>query len=133
MSTTTAGAGRPAPHVMPEAQAYWEGASQGKLLIKRCTDCGQPHFYPRDICPHCGSAATEWVASQGRGGIYSFSTSTRGERPHTIAFIALDEGVTMMSNLVDCDPATLSIGQRVRVVFAPTEGHALPMFTPEAS
>ena len=48
-----------------------------------------------------------------------------------MAYVTLDEGVTVMSNLVDCDPAQVSIGQKVRVVFTPTEGgHAVPMFTP---
>jgi uncharacterized protein len=43
--------------------------------------------------------------------------------------------VTVMTNLVDCDPARVAIGQSVRVVFRPSQGgHAVPMFTPaEAS
>ena len=50
---------------------------------------------------------------------------------YTLAFVTLDEGVTMMTNLVDCEPAAVSIGQRVRVVFKPSDGgHAVAMFTP---
>jgi len=121
----------PAPRALPESQAFWTAADEGRLLVKTCTDCGEPHFYPRDICPHCLSDRTEWLQAAGTGQVYSFSTMGKGEAAYTLAFVALDEGVTLMTNLVDCDPKGLSIGQRVRVVFQPSEGgHAVPMFTP---
>jgi len=121
----------PAPRALPESQAFWTAADEGRLLVKTCTDCGEPHFYPRDICPHCLSDRTEWLQAAGTGQVYSFSTMGKGEAAYTLAFVALDEGVTLMTNLVDCDPKAVSIGQRVRVVFQPSEGgHAVPMFTP---
>jgi uncharacterized OB-fold protein len=121
----------PAPRVLPETLAFWAAADEGRLLLKRCTDCGQPHHYPRDICPFCLSANTEWIESAGTGSVYSHSTMGKDDAAYTIAFVTLDEGVTLMTNLVDCDPATVSIGQRVKVVFKPSDGgHAVPMFTP---
>jgi uncharacterized protein len=121
----------PAPRVLPEALPFWEAAKEGRLLIKRCQDCGQPHFYPRDICPHCMSANTEWLETKGRGTVYSFSTMGKDEARYTLACVTLDEGVTMLTNLVDCDPATLAIGQRVDVVFKPSDGgYPVPMFSP---
>ena len=122
----------PAPRVLPESQPYWTAADEGRLLVKRCTACGEFHHYPRDICPHCLSADTEWLQAAGTGTVYSFSTMGQGEAAYTMAFVTLDEGVTMMTNLVDCDPAAIATGQKVRVVFKPSEGgHAVPMFTPE--
>jgi uncharacterized OB-fold protein len=48
-----------------------------------------------------------------------------------MAYVTLDEGVTMLTNITNCDLDTLKIGQRVKVVFKPTEdGNMLPMFTP---
>jgi hypothetical protein len=121
----------PAPRVLPESQAYWSAADEGRLLLKQCEDCGQVHHYPRDICPHCLSARTRWVQASGFGRIYSHSTMGRGEAAYTLALVTLDEGVTLMTNLVDCDPAALAIDQRVRLVFKPSDGgHAVPMFTP---
>lgn len=121
----------PAPRALPESQAFWNAADEGRLLVKTCTDCGQPHFYPRDICPHCMSERTEWLQAGGSGEVYSFSTMGKGNAAFTIAFVTLDEGVTMMTQLVDCDPGAVRIGQRVRVVFQPSDGgHAVPMFTP---
>lgn len=121
----------PAPKVLPETQAYWTAADQGRLLVKRCNSCGQVHHYPRDICPHCLSVDTVWQDAAGTGIVYSFSTMGQGDAAYTLAFVTLDEGVTLMTNLVDCDPAQVCIGDRVKVVFQPSQGgHAVPMFTP---
>ena len=121
----------PAPPANPETTAFWDAARQGKLLVKRCTACGQSHYYPRALCPFCGSAATEWRPASGAGTIYSYSVMRRAEVPYAIAYVTLDEGVTMMTNLVDCDFDALKIGQRVRVVWKPTDGGPpVPTFTP---
>jgi len=120
----------PAPRVLPESLPYWTAADEGRLLVKRCRACGEVHHYPRDICPHCLSADTEWLQAAGTGTVYSFSTMGKGEAAYTLAFVTLAEGVTLMTNLVDCDPSQVAIGQAVRVVFKPSEGgHAVPMFT----
>jgi uncharacterized OB-fold protein len=121
----------PAPRVLPESLPFWQAADEGRLLVKRCRACGKPHHYPRDICPHCWSSDTEWTTAKGTGTLYSYSTMGQGPAAYTLAYVTLDEGVTMLTNIVDCDPSELAIGQRVTVVFQPTEGgHAVPMFTP---
>lgn len=121
----------PVPQVLPETQAYWSAADEGRLLVKRCNSCGQFHHYPRDICPHCLSSDTVWQHALGTGVVYSFSTMGQGDAAYTLAFVTLDEGVTLMTNLVDCDPAQVRIGDPVRVLFKPSQGgHAVPMFTP---
>jgi uncharacterized OB-fold protein len=121
----------PAPPVNPEIQPFFDATAAGKLLVKRCTACGERHHYPRAICPFCGSDRTEWQETSGRGTIYSYSVMRRVPVPYALAYVTLDEGVTMMTNLVDCDFDALRIGQPVRVVFKPTDGGPpVPMFTP---
>jgi uncharacterized protein len=121
----------PAPRVLPESLPFWQAADEGRYLVKKCNSCGQVHHYPRDICPFCLSADTVWQDSPGTGVVYSFSTMGQGDAAYTMAYVTLDEGVTVMTNLVDCDPSQVAIGQKVRVVFTPTEGgHAVPLFTP---
>jgi uncharacterized OB-fold protein len=118
----------PAPLVSPENKPYFDAAAAGKLLIKRCTACGQAHFYPRALCPHC-FGETEWREAAGSGTIYSYSVMRHGA-PFAVAYVTLDEGVTMLTNLVDCDFDALRIGQKLRVVFRPAEGGTMiPMFT----
>jgi uncharacterized protein len=120
-----------APRVLPESLPFWQAADEGRLVLKSCRTCRQVHHYPRDICPFCLSDETEWIAAAGTGTVYSFSTMGKGEDAYTLAYVTLAEGVTVMTNLVDCDPAHVAIGQAVRVVFRPSQGgHAVPMFTP---
>lgn len=120
----------PRPMVQAETRAYWEAADAGRLLVKRCTACGEHHHYPRDVCPFCLSDATEWVQAAGTGTVHAFSTMGQGAQAYTIAFVTLDEGPTLMTNLVPAsDGAPWAIGQRVGVVFVPSEGGpAVPMF-----
>jgi uncharacterized protein len=121
----------PAPSPTPDTQPFWDAAAAGKLLVKRCTACGESHHYPRAICPFCGSDRTEWREASGRGTVYSYSVFRRAPIPYAIAYVTLDEGVTLMTNVVDCDLDTIRIGQAVRVTFKPTDGGPpVPMFTP---
>ena len=121
----------PAPRALPESLAYWQAADAGRLLVKRCTACGEHHHYPRDVCPFCWSDATEWLEAAGTGTVYSHSTMGQGDAAYTLAYVRLDEGPVLMTNLVGADPAAWAVGQRVRVVFKPTDGGPpVPMFTP---
>ena len=123
-----------APLTNPENAPYFEAAKEGRLLVGKCNDCGEHHFYPRVLCPHCNSDTTEAVAARGTGVIYSHSTMRRGvPAPYTIAYVTLDEGVSMMTNIVDCDqtPEALELDMPVEVVFEQvTDEIHLPKFRP---
>ena len=120
-----------APPINPETQPFWDATAQGKLLIKKCTACGEPHFYPRPHCPFCFSDKVEWQEASGRGTIYTYSVMRRAPIPYAIAYVTLAEGPTMMTNIVDCDLDSIRIGQAVRLVFKTSEGGPpVPMFTP---
>ena len=120
----------PAPEPNPETQPFWDAAARGQLLLKRCTACGELHYYPRAICPFCFSDKTEWQPASGKGRIYSFSVMRRTPEPYTIAYVTLEEGTTMLTNIVDCDFDALKVGQNVKLVFKPSEGGPpVPMFT----
>ena len=121
----------PAPSVSSETKAYWDAAGEGKLLVRKCTACGEAHHYPRTICPFCFSDKTEWITASGKGTIYSYSVMRRAPVPYALAYVTLAEGPSMMTNIVDCDLDKIRIGQDVKVVFKPTDGGPpLPMFTP---
>lgn len=121
-----------APTVYPDNELLWSAANEGKLLVKHCKACNQPHWYPRPLCPFCGSADTEFRESAGTGTIYTLSVTRKaGPIPYAIAYVTLDEGVTMLTNIVDCDLDSVRIGDKVRVIFKPSQGGpAVPMFTP---
>ena len=121
----------PAPPASPDSAAFYDAARQGRFLIGRCSGTGRLFWYPRAVSPFDFGPATLAPAS-GKGTIYSFSTTLRGGPAHTIAYVTLAEGPTMMTALVDCDPATLAIGQPVTLVWRhAADGTPVPCFTPE--
>ncbi len=120
----------PAPPASPESAAFVVAAKEGRFLIRRCTACGKPHWYPRAVCPFC-FGATEWEEASGKATIYSYSVMRRVDPPFAIAYVTLAEGPVMMTNLVDCDFDALKIGHAVSLVFKPSEdGTPVPCFTP---
>ena len=127
----------PAPDVNPETRAYWDATAQGRLLLKRCLDCGSVIWYPRAICPDCASLRTEWFEASGRGRVYSYTTNYRGQGaysdagPYVLAYVELDEGPRVMTNVVGADAAGVTVGLPVEVVFHDAgDGAALPRFRP---
>jgi uncharacterized OB-fold protein len=122
----------PPPMVSVETKPFWDAAAEGRFLIKRCTDCGQAFWYPRNLCPFCMSADTAWEESPGEGVVYTFSIMRRSPTgPYAIGYVTLDEGPAVLTNFVDVTPEALAIGMRVKVRFQPTEGGPpAPVFAP---
>ena len=133
MATPITGANRKisAPEPNPETQAFWEAAAAGQLLLGCCTDTGRL-FYPPRACSPFTLGPTTTTPAGGEGAIYTFSIMRRSPTgPFPIGWVTLDEGVSLLTNFVDCDLDALHIGQRVRLVFTPTEGGPpAPTFTP---
>ena len=121
----------PAPIINPESKPYWDAAQDRKLMFKHCAACGKNHFYPRTICPFCFSDRTEWRQASGKGTLYAHSTLRRTTPiPYTLAYVTLEEGPRMLTNVVDCDTSRLAIGQAMRLVFRPAEdGKLIPLWT----
>jgi hypothetical protein len=126
----------PEPDVNPETRPFWEGAARGVLLLKRCVSCGSVIWYPRQFCPECSSMDTEWFEASGFGTIYSYTINRRGDgdykdaSPYVLAYVELDEGPRLLTNIVEVDPSGVAIGDPVEVVFDPVGDVALYRFRP---
>jgi uncharacterized protein len=121
----------PDPVTSPETEAFWAASALGRFLVRHCTDCDHAHWYPRSLCPLCASSATEWREGAGLGSIYTFSVMRRAGAPFVMAYVRLDEGPLMMTNIVECDPDLVRIGDRVALVFRQSiGGFAVPFFRP---
>jgi uncharacterized OB-fold protein len=128
---------KPKPLTQPWSEKFWEGMKQGKLLIQHCKDCDAKIFYPRKFCPECWSDNLDWLEAKGTGTVYTFSTAYQmvepkfmDELPYTIAYVDLDEGIRMMTRIVDCDPKDIKIDMKVQVTFFDRDGFHLPYFKP---
>ena len=127
----------PPPATNLETQRFWDATEEDRLELPRCTACDTVIWYPRERCPECGSDSVEWFEASGRGEVYSFSVTRRmpgrwGKHvPFVLAYVELEEGPRLMTNIVDCDPEAVEVGQAVEVVFHETEeGTKLPRFRP---
>lgn len=113
----------PAPLISPETKPFWDGTKAGKLMLPRCRQCSFVIWYPRQFCPDCGHNCVDWFEASGHGSIYSFTNVRRGEGAYretpnyVLAFVELQEGPRVLTNIIDCDPAQLYIGQSVSAVF----------------
>ena len=133
----------PAPFVHPEVKPFWEATAEGRLVLPKCLECDTLIWYPRPFCPNCASTRVEWIAASGRGSVYSFTVNRRGQADlaayreagvYVLAYVELEEGPRVMTNIVDCDPDSVRIGQQVEVVFHDTgQGTALPRFRPRGA
>jgi uncharacterized protein len=106
---------------------YWAAAREGRLLLPQCRTCGALHWYPRSLCPTCLSDDIAWIASPGLGEVMSFSVM-RAKTPYVIAYVTIDEGLTMMTNIITETPEAVAIGQRVRLEFVMRSATPVPVF-----
>jgi uncharacterized OB-fold protein len=121
-----------------DTQRYWDAARDGQLLIRRCGECGEASFYPRPFCPSCWSEDVAWEQASGRATLYTWSVVYQNDLPpfpsrvpYVAAIVDLEEGPRMMTNVVDCDFATLAVGMALEVTFRPeTETITVPVFRP---
>lgn len=126
-----------APAITVETEPFWTGVAEGRLLLPRCDDCATVIWYPRRWCPTCHRASVSWFEASGRGIVYSYTVVRRaagrwGEAaPFVIAYVELDEGPRVLTNVVDCDPEQVTIGQPVTVTFdRADDGQGLFRFRP---
>ncbi len=131
---------RPLPKTNdPDTAEFWRRTQDKVLAFQQCDDCAGVVFYPRRHCPSCGGANLAWQEASGRGCIYSFSVVRqsyhpffRARVPYAVAWIDLDEGPRLLSNVVGVqNPGALAVGQRVRVEWEEHETLSVPLFRPE--
>jgi uncharacterized OB-fold protein len=115
---------------------FYEWCQREELRFQRCSDCKAWRHVPREMCAECGSWEWEWTRSGGRGHVFSWTVVARAMHPGFAddvpcapAIIEMEEGVRVLSRVVDCAPDELEIGMPVEVVFeAVTSEVTLPKF-----
>ena len=138
MTAPTERPAKPLPQVGPDMVPFFEAARRHELVVQQCTGCRTLRFPARPICSRCLSRASAWVPVSGRGTVFSFAVMHQAvhpgfaaEVPYAIVVVELEEGVRLLSNLVDCAVAAIRIGLPVEVVYDDvTPEVTLPKFRP---
>ncbi len=106
----------PAAKEGPEA-AYRRHLAEGRIRLQHCNACKRAHFYPRAVCPHCGSSNLSERETPATGTVYSTTVIREPNalgRAYNVAMIDLDEGVRVLSRVVDVAPDAVRIGLSVK-------------------
>ncbi|MCH7786937.1 MAG: OB-fold domain-containing protein [Chloroflexi bacterium] len=133
---------RPQPRFPePDTEPFWDATKRHELTYQTCNKCNEVIFFPRRHCTRCGSDDTKWNVSKGAGVVYTFSVVMQSRHPafkdlgaYAVAYVDLDEGFRIMTNVVGVqNPVTdIQCGMRVKLRWADQgEGEiSLPMFEP---
>jgi uncharacterized OB-fold protein len=100
---------------------YRDALAAGTFKLQRCDACQAHIFYPRHLCPNCGSSAISWVAASGKGTVYS--TTMIRQRPEAggnknLCIVELAEGPRMMSRIEGIAAEEVKIGMAVTAEIA---------------
>ena len=135
------------PRPDEDSAGFWDGCGAGELRVQTCSSCGRRRMPPRSMCPWCRSRDAGWVASSGRGQVWSFVVAHppllpayAAEAPYNVIVVELEEdrSIRFVGNLVaspdgpigEVDPSTITIGEPVEVCFStPVDGIAMPRWT----
>ena len=127
---------KPLPHLDEENRWFFEACARHELVLQKCASCGTVRIYPRALCPSCMSSKTDYLRASGRGRVYTFTVTHqnqapgfRDELPYVMAYVELDEGPRILTNIINSPPGEVKIDLPVEVVFEDIdENLAIPKF-----
>lgn len=130
------------PYADETTQPFWDAALEGRLVAPRCTSCRTYVLPPQPRCFHCQATEFSYEELPGTGTIYTFTVVRHPLAPHLQEVVPYVSGVVeldgtqgagarMVANIVDVDPETVAVGDRVAVSFDKvSETLAVPRFRP---
>jgi uncharacterized OB-fold protein len=132
----------PVPVADIDSAPFWAGLRSHQLLILRCDECRTFVHPPQASCPRCLSLNLTPEAVSGGGTVYSFTVVNREfapgvKPPYVAALVDLveQEGLRLVTNLVNLTIDEVRIGMPVRVVYFDAEGEnvTLAFFEPDVA
>lgn len=129
---------KPLPEEDKWAGPFFEAARDEKLVAQRCAATGKFFFPPAPVSPFTRDTNFTWETLSGKGTIASYVVMHQkyfpgfaDEVPYPVIEVELEEGVRLISNIVDLGERTLEVGMPVEAVFLKaTEEFTLPLFKP---
>ena len=124
---------RPFPYPDRDTAPFWEAQNRHELKFQKCTACGTVRYPVGPLCPECHSFEFEWIASGGRGTVYSYTvvrhqTHPAFPVPYTVLLVEMDEGPRLIAQLRARADARFDIGTPVRIEWEDHPHQSLPVF-----
>ena len=129
---------KPLPRMEGLAGEFYDWCRRHELRFQQCTACNTWRHVPREMCAACGSTEWAWAPSSGQGRVFTWTLVARAmhpafqhDTPYAAVVIEMEEGVRLVSQVIDCAPDELEIGMPVEVAFDDvTPEVTLPKFRP---
>lgn len=130
---------RPMPIPTPTTKPFWDALAEHKIRIQYSPSSGRYVFYPRVLAPGTLADDLQWQEISGAGTLYTFTVAYRAVAPHfaehvpqLLAVVQWDEGPRFATEIVNAEPAQLTVGMRVSPVFldCPDDGVTLLQYQP---
>lgn len=128
---------RPLPLITQDNEFFWASGADGTLRLQACNSCESLIHPPAPVCRYCRSLDVGVRAVSGKGTLAGFTVNHRFSlpgmpAPFVIAQVAIaeDPRVRLTTNIVECEPERLELGQQVEVVFEQVEDVWFPLFRP---
>lgn len=120
------------------AEPFWEATKDKKLLIQWCTATDKGIHYPRQLSPYTLEDTLEWREASGKAEVYAVTVVHKpsmppmmAKVPYAVALVDLEEGVRMMTEIVNCNPEEIKVGDKVQVTWEELPGgRHMPVFEP---
>ena len=134
---------RPLPKIDElDTREFWLATARKELSYQECSACGKLVFYPRRHCTGCVAGELTWKTASGRGTVYSYSVVRQSYHPffrqlvpYVVAWIDLEEGPRILSNVTGIDDPLkdVFIGQAVQLEWEEHEDLCIPLFRPASA
>jgi uncharacterized protein len=127
---------KPRPTIDSDSKTYWEAAKNNKLMVQYSPETKEYFLYSKQLTSIKNSKNIEWREVSGKGTIYSFTVihvpagpAFLEDTPYVVASITLDEGARIISNILTDNVNTISIGDKVKVIYEKqNDGFIIPKF-----
>ncbi|MFN3236543.1 MAG: Zn-ribbon domain-containing OB-fold protein [Pseudomonadales bacterium] len=129
---------RPLPRVDEfDTRDFWAGTKEKEFRYQQCKDTGEVIFYPRRHSTASTNNNLEWKVASGNATLYSYSVVRQSYHPffrnlvpYVVAWIDLEEGPRILSNVTDVAPEDVEIGMKLQLHWEEHEELSIPLFKP---
>ena len=106
-------------------QPYWNSLKEHSVKVQKCDNCGAFRHVPKEICNKCLSTDYSWAPITPAGEVYTFTVVRRAptpayqeDAPYVVVHVTMDDGFRMIGGMLNVDPESVRIGQRVKVAYS---------------
>jgi len=116
----------PAPQGDGLDRPFWEGATQGRLVLQRCAHCRTWQWGPEWICHRCRSFDVGWQEVAAHGLVHSWTrvwhpvhAALKERGPYLVVLVEIPHAgsVRLLGNLLGDPGQKVTLGDRVEAAF----------------